>query len=217
MSVKDFDFKKEVTEKKTYERIRPIGAFVNKCNFKIEYVGAENIPDEGGFVLAANHIHLLDPLIIGIGIKNRQLHFMAKKELWKHFITAWAFTTVNGFPIARGAADTDSFKYALQIPKKGYILAIFPEGTRSRDGKLGKPKRGAARIAAGAKCGVLPVSLYNDEGCKKHSKITVRYGKMIPYEELGFSGDKPTREEEIEATDKIFAAITELWEEGHCE
>ena len=217
MSIKKFDFKKEVTEKKTYERIRPIGAFVSNRKFKVKYVGEENIPDEGGFILAANHIGLIDPLLIGIGVKNRQLHFMAKKELWQHFITAWAFTIVNGFPIARGAADTDAFKYAMQIPQKGYILAMFPEGTRSKDGKLGKPKRGVARLAAGAKCGVLPVSLYNDEGLKKHSKLTVRYGKMIPYEELGFSGDKPTREEEIAATDKIFGKITELWEEGHCE
>ena len=121
MSIKDFDFKKEVTEKKTYERIRPIGAFVNKCNFKIEYVGAENIPDEGGFVLASNHIHLLDPLVIGIGIKNRQLHFMAKKELWKHFITAWAFSTVNGFPIARGAADTEEGLYSRYIPRRNTL------------------------------------------------------------------------------------------------
>ncbi|MBQ6544042.1 MAG: 1-acyl-sn-glycerol-3-phosphate acyltransferase [Clostridia bacterium] len=217
MSIKQFDYKKEVTEGKTYNILKPLGRFVAKLRFRIKYVGAENIPQEGGFILASNHIDLIDPMMIGLGIDNRQLHFMAKKELWKHWIVAWAFTKVNGFPIARGAADADAFKYAMQIPQKGYILGIFPEGTRSRNGKPGKPKRGVARIAAGAKCGVLPVSIYNDEGCKKHSRITIRYGKMIPYEELGFTDEKPTREEEEAATEKIFGEIVALWEEGHCE
>ena len=217
MSIKEFDFTKEVKEGKTYDRLRGLGSLVAGSKFKIKYVGTENIPDEGGFILASNHVNLIDPLTIGLGIKNRQLHFMAKKELWNHLIVAWAFTTVNGFPIARGAADTDAFKFAMQIPQKGYILAMFPEGTRSKDGKPGKPKRGVARLAAGAKCGVLPVSIYNDEGLKRHSKVTVRFGKLIPYEELGFTSDKPSREEETEVTDKIFDAIKALWEEGHCE
>ncbi len=217
MSIKEFDFSKEVTEGKTYDRLRGLGSLVAKSKFKIKYVGTENIPDEGGFILASNHVNLIDPLTIGLGIKNRQLHFMAKKELWNHLIVAWAFTTVNGFPIARGAADTDAFKFAMQIPQKGYILAMFPEGTRSKDGKPGKPKRGVARLASGAKCGVLPVSIYNDEGLKRHSKVTVRFGKLIPYEELGFTSDKPSREEAPEVTDKIFDAIKALWEEGHCE
>ncbi|MBR5771959.1 MAG: 1-acyl-sn-glycerol-3-phosphate acyltransferase [Clostridia bacterium] len=217
MSIKQFDFSKEVSEGKAYDILKPLGGFINRCKFKIKYVGTENIPEEGGFILASNHINLIDPMIIGLGIKKRQLHFMAKKELWDNLIVAWAFTTVNGFPIARGAADTEAFKYAISIPQKGYILGIFPEGTRSKTGKPGIPKRGVARIAAGAKCGVLPVALYNDEGLKRHSKVTVRFGKLIPYEELGFTDEKPGREKEQEVTDKIFSEIVALWEEGHCE
>ncbi len=217
MSIKEFDYTKEVNEGKTYDILRPVGALVRNSKFKVKYTGLENVPEEGGFILASNHINLIDPLTIGLGIKNRQLHFMAKKELWNNTIVAWAFTTVNGFPIARGAADTDAFKFAMEIPQKGYILAMFPEGTRSKDGKPGIPKRGVARLAAGAKCGVLPVALYNDEGLKRHSKITVRFGKMIPYEELGFTSDKPSREEENAVAEKIFNEIKALWEEGHCE
>ncbi len=212
---KQFDYE-TLKEGSTYKILKPLGGMINRMFFKIRYVGQENIPQEGGFILAANHIHAIDPMVIALGIKKRQLHFMAKRELWDNPITAWAFTKVNGFPISRGGADSAAFRFAERIPAEGYILGIFPEGTRSRDGKLGKPKRGVAAIAANAKCGVLPVSLYNSDGLKKHSKYTVRFGKMIPYEELGFS-EEPTREEQIQASEYIMSKIAELREEGHCE
>ncbi len=212
-----YDFSKPIKEGRIYKILSPLGRFINFLRFKIKYVGSENIPKEGGFIIAANHIHLIDPMIVALGIKNgRQLHFMAKKELWNNPIVAWAFTKVNGFPIDRTGADSPAMKHAVEIPKNGYILGIFPEGTRSRNGKIGKGKRGVANIAAQAKCGILPVSLYNNEGFKMRSKYTVRYGEFIPYEKLGLS-ENATREEQIACTEMIMAKITELWEEGHCE
>ena len=182
--------------------------------YKVKYYGRENIPTEGGFILASNHIHMIDPLIISCGIKKRQMHFMAKKELWNNPFVAWAFTKANGFPIARGSADVVALKYAERIPKEGYILGIFPEGTRSKDGNIGKAKRGISAIAFEAKCGILPVSVYNSDNLKKHTRYTVRYGEFIPYEELGFS-ENPTREEEQEVADRIMEVIKKLQEEGH--
>lgn len=211
-----YDFSKPVQEGSTYEILKPLGKLITKMKYKVKYTGQENIPAEGGFIIASNHIHMLDPLIIACGIDKRQLHFMAKKELWNNPIVAWAFTKVNGFPIARGGADSASFKHAVEVPQKGYILGIFPEGTRSKDQKPAAAKRGVAAIAAQTKCGVLPVAVYNDEGLKKHSKYTVRYGEMIPFDQLGLS-DEATREEQIACADFIMGKITELWEEGHCD
>lgn len=211
-----FDYSK-IKERKIYDILRPLGRFVIRCFYKVEYAGQENLPAEGGYILASNHIHALDPLMISLGIKNRQMHFMGKKELWKNPFIAWCLTTVGGFPIARGAADKMALSYADRIPAEGYILGIFPEGTRSKipNSAPGKPKRGVASIAANAKCGIVPVSVYNNDSLKKHTKYTVRYGKMIPYEELGLS-EESTREEQIAAADMVMQKITELWEEGHC-
>ena len=211
--IQNFDYS-TVKEGKIYNILRPLGNLIIRLLFKIRYHGQENIPMEGGYILASNHIHMIDPLIISCGIKKRQMHFMAKKELWNNPFVAWAFTKVNGFPISRGSADVTALRYAESIPKEGYILGIFPEGTRSRDGQIGKAKRGVSAIAKEAKCGVLPVSVYNSDNLKKHTLYTVRYGQFIPYEELGFS-DNPTREEEQAVADKIMEAIKKLQEEGH--
>ncbi|MCQ2477441.1 MAG: 1-acyl-sn-glycerol-3-phosphate acyltransferase [Clostridia bacterium] len=206
-----------IKERKLYDFLRPLGRLICKLFFKVKYVGTENLPENGGFILASNHIHALDPLIIALGLKKRQMHFMAKKELWENPFIAFCLSTVGGFPVARGSADRTALGYADRIPAEGYVLGIFPEGTRSKvlNSAPGKAKRGVASVAANAKCGVIPVAVINNEGLKKHSKYTVRYGKMIPYEEFGFS-EEATREEQIEAADKIMEHITSLWEEGHC-
>lgn len=212
---KDFDYSK-LGDSKAYTVLRPLGKALRPLFFKVKYTGVENIPQEGGFILASNHIHAIDPMMVGLGIPKRQLHFMAKKELFDNAFVAWAFTTVNGFPIARGGADSTAFKYAVRIPSEGYILGIFPEGTRSKTGVPGKPKRGVAAIAAEAKCGVLPVAIFNDEGIKKRTKYTVRYGELIPYEKLGLS-ENATKEEQNACADMVMNEIMKLWEQGHCE
>ena len=205
-----------IKERKIYDILRPIGHLWLKCAFKYEYAGVENIPEGGGFIIAGNHMHLLDPMAIALAMDDRQMHFMAKKELFDHLFTRFIFTCVNGFPVARGRADTAAMDYACRIPGEGKILGIFPEGTRSKDGKIARPKRGIATIVAKAKCDIVPVSIYNNEGFKKHTRVTVRFGKPIKYEELSL-GDEPSREELKAAADYIMDKIKVLWEEGHCE
>lgn len=215
---KGFDYS-VLRYRKTYDILMPLGKFIIRCLYKVKHIGVENVPkeNEGGFILASNHLSAPDPMIIATGVKGRQFHFMAKQELYDNPIIKWAFTKVNGFPISRGKGDTEAMEYAVRVPKEGYALGIFPEGTRSRTYVPGRPKMGAARIAFEAKCGVLPVSVYSSDKMKKHTRVTVRFGKMIPYEELGFtSEDKPTKEELRAVSDKIMGEITELWRQGHC-
>ncbi|MCR5523333.1 MAG: 1-acyl-sn-glycerol-3-phosphate acyltransferase [Clostridia bacterium] len=210
-----FDYSK-IKEHRIYDILRPVGVLVCKLFFKVRYTGQENIPDEGGFILASNHIHALDPLIIALGMKKRQMHFMGKRELFENAFIGKCLTLVNGFPVSRSSSDSAALGYASRIPEEGYVLGIFPEGTRSKDGNPGKAKRGVADIAFNSKCGILPVCVYNDEGLKKRSKYTVRYGKFIPYEELGMS-EEATREEKLECAEAVMSKIVELREEGHCD
>lgn len=210
----NFDFEK-IKEGKAYDILRPLGRFICKLFFKVEYVGTENIPEDGGFIVASNHIHALDPLIIALGIKNRQLHFMAKKELFDNIFVAKLITIVNAFPIVRGGADARALNYAKRIPAEGHILGIFIEGTRSKDGTPQRAKKGVASIANYSKCNVLPVSVYNNDGLKKHTKYTVRFGKAIDYSELNMS-EEPSRDELGFAADYIMDKIKLQWEEGHC-
>ena len=212
---KEFDYSKEPKRSRLYDFLRPLGKFICRCVYKVEYVGVENIPTDKGFILASNHIHALDPLIISMGIKNTQMHFMSKKELWSNGFAAFFLSLFNAFPVPRGSASASAFKYAVKILKNGFCLGIFPEGTRSKDGQIGKAKRGVADIAFNTSSGILPVSVCNSDNLKKHTRYTVRFGEYIPYENLGFS-EEGTREEKMACAEKVMAEITALWEEGHC-
>lgn len=214
--MKGFDYSVEIKDSKTYEKLRPVGKALENMLYKVEYVGTENIPEEGGFILASNHINALDPVAIGLGIEKRQLHFMGKKELFENPIAKCFLTKLNGFPIVRGSADTAALDYAIRVVKEGNILGIFPEGTRSKDYKPARAKSGVAMIAHQAKAPVLPVSIYTADNLKKHTKVTVRFGELIPYENLGMSEDV-TREETKNCAKMIMGEIVKLWEMGHCE
>ena len=213
--MKGFDYS-EIKDSKTYDKLRPVGKAVAKLLYKIEYVGLENVPVDGGFILASNHMDALDPVFIAIGLENRQLHFMGKKELFENPVSKWALSKLNGFPIVRGGADTEALEYAIRIPKEGHILGIFPEGTRSKTFKPARAKSGVAMIAKEAKTDVLPVSIYTSDNMKKGTKLTIRFGEIIPYEKLGFT-EEGSREELKTCAKYIMDEIIKLWEMGHCE
>ncbi len=214
--MKGFDYSAEIKDSGLYEKLRPVGKTLEQMLYKIEYVGTENIPENGGFILASNHINALDPVFIAVGMEKRQLHFMGKKELFENPVVKYFLTKLNGFPIIRGAADTAALDYAIRVVKEGNVLGIFPEGTRSKDYKPARAKSGVAMIAHQTKAPVLPVSLYTSDNLKRHTKLTVRFGEVIPYENLGMSDD-PTREETKECARFIMSEIVKLWEMGHCE
>ena len=182
----------------------------------MHYVGLENIPKEGGFILASNHLQALDPVYLSIAIEGRQVHYMGKKELFAKPLVRHVLTKLNGFPVVRGGADSEALNYAVRLVNEGYIFGIFPEGTRSKDHKPGKAKSGIARIALASHADILPVSIYNSDDMKKHTKMTIRFGKLIPFEELKLNEDS-SRTEIHAAADYIMSKINELWSEGHCE
>lgn len=212
--MKGFDYSK-LKEGKTYDRLKPLGKKIVKGFYEVEYVGVENLPAEGGYILAANHIHALDPLMIALGME-RQIHFMGKQELFKNPFIKAALKTVNGFPIVRGGRDKEALDYAVRILDEGMILAMFPEGTRSKTYTPASAKGGISLIARQAKADVVPVSVYNNEQMKKHSKVTIRFGKPIPFAELNLNDE--SKKDELRASAAfVMEKIVALWEEGHCE
>lgn len=215
--MKGFDYDREITKSKLYERMRKYAPLLNKKMFDVEFVGLENVPAEGGFILASNHINALDPAVIASGIKNRQLHFMGKKELFDKAVVGYLFKKVNGFPVARGTVDTRALDYAARVVKEGHVLGIFPEGTRSKDCKPKNAKRGVSVIARAAKADILPVSIFTDDNYEKGTKLTVRVGELIPFEKLNIGGDECTKDHLTQASNYIMSEIVKLWEAGHCE
>lgn len=209
----NFDFSR-TKPRFLYRILRPLANIIVRSRYEVEYIGAENIPESGGFILASNHITVLDPVIIAVACK-RPLHFMAKEEIFRNKIAGWFFAGLNSFPVDRTKFDEDAINYAIEIVKQGDAMGIFPEGTRSPDFTPKKGKGGVCYIAKMCKCDVVPVSIYTSDRAKKGTKLTVRYGKPIPHEELQFDPESIKMKDLRYAANLIMQRITELWEIGH--
>lgn len=147
--------------------------------YRTEVHGQENIPKEGGVIIAANHISLWDPPFIG-AFCPRRVSFMAKKELFENSAFSSIITSLGAFPVNRGAADRNAIKTALAILSEGKCLGLFPEGTRSKSGKLGEPEAGVGLIAYKANVPIVPVAVTGTNGKGLFPKFTIRFGKPIP-------------------------------------
>lgn len=168
-----------------YKTIRVLAVWLARIVFKIQVVGKENVPPKGvSYIMACNHRSNWDPLFIVMGI-TEQIFFMAKEEFYKNAILSWFFTKLGAFPVARGKGDTGAIDRAQEIIREGKILGIFPEGTRSKSGEVNRPKSGVALIAMRTNADVLPCAIsFEKLGFRK--KVTVSYGPLITYEEMGF-------------------------------
>lgn len=205
----------EIADRKFYSFIRIPCKYAIKLFIRIKCEGEENIPKKGGFILACNHIHFMDPVLL-LCKCNRPIHFMAKVEAFKNKLAAFFLTNLNVFPVNRGRGDKTSIDYAVDLIKTGHVIGIFPEGTRSKDLKPHEAKAGVSLIARQTKADVLPASVYCERKGGLFRKVTIRFGELIKYEELGISEDGTTRELR-EAANKIMDEIVDLWEEGHCD
>lgn len=177
-------------------------------DFHIE--GIENIPQDKPVVLASNHRSYADPVILTMPMK-LPVSYMAKEELFHNKLFGWFIRKLGAFPVTRGAGDMSVIDDSINILRSGRNLVIFPEGTRSKDGKVGKGKTGVAMIAAKSGADVVPCGIVF-EGEKLHfrSKLTLRFGKPIKAEELAVEGSSPRELKEVKK--RIMGAITELVE-----
>ncbi len=107
-----------------------LGAIIRGI-FRVKVEGGENLPAEGTYIVACNHICDADPVILAASVKNRrQIRFMAKKELFKVPLLAGLIKTLGAFPVDRGGADVGALKYSLKLLQNGEVVGIFPQGTR---------------------------------------------------------------------------------------
>ena len=182
---------------------------------RTKVIGAENIPKEGAFILSANHVSNWDPPFLGTFI-DRIVNYMGKEELFKNPIMAAICRGLNVFPVKRGAADKNAIKNAVKVLKSGNCLGIFPEGTRSKTGKLGKPELGVSVIAAMTKMPVIPAAIVGTEKIfskqKKFPRLCAVYG-----EPLKFTGNAKDKENLNDFAQKIMSEIAKLKERGEHE
>lgn len=150
------------------------------CMFKINVSGLEHFPEKGPVIVYSNHRSMWDPVILGCILK-RPVYFMAKEELFKIPVFGLILKHINAFPVKRGMPDRSAIKKGLQVLSENHVLGIFPEGTRSKTGKLQEPEPGIAMIYLKSKnASIVPVAIKGNY--KFFSNIDVVIGKPLKLE-----------------------------------
>jgi 1-acyl-sn-glycerol-3-phosphate acyltransferase len=179
---------------------------------RLRVIGRENVPRSGPVIIVANHLAMADPPLLAVCL-GRRVNFMAKQQLFRFPGFRWLLRRLGAFPVYRGRLDMASMRWVHGVLKKGGAVVIFPEGMRSRDGKLHPAYRGVAAIAARAKAPVLPVGIIGTEKLERpwrfglRPEITVRVGEPFI---LSRDGHKPGRHELAELTTGMMENIARL-------
>ncbi len=184
---------------------------VLKTVFRLRASGSENVPREGGFVLAANHLSNLDPWPLGVPLFPRRfLRFMAKSELF-WFPLGLVVRAGGGFRVRRGQRDDEAIATAVELCREGHAVVMFPEGTRRRKGFRKRHEArwhtGAARIALEAGVPLVPAGIVGTDRLARLGPLRVAYGPPVEVEDLD---NLPIGERARTATGRLRDAIDEL-------
>ena len=174
-----------------------------------EVIGLENAPRSGPLLIAANHTSNVDPLMGWAAIYGtRRMWGVSKSELWNNPASAYLMGCIGTIPVHRGAADRAMLRRALELLSVGEAVGIFPEGTRSYDGKLNAPQPGVALLIQKSGAPVLPVGIVGTQemlprGAKKMKRVPLKiaFGKPLTF---------PPNAKRDEILTAIMAAIAEL-------
>lgn len=180
--------------------------------------GREHVPALGPVILASNHLSFIDSVVIRLAAP-RRVTFLTKAEYFtgrgpKGLLTRWFFTAVGSVPVARGQhrAATAALDTALEVLGGGNVFGIYPEGTRSLDGRLYRGRTGVAWLALTSGAPVIPVALHGTERLQpvgnripRLHRVTVRFGRP-----LRFSGDPALARTRRAVTNDVMAAIAAL-------
>jgi 1-acyl-sn-glycerol-3-phosphate acyltransferase len=158
--------------------------------FRLHVYGLDNIPEKGPFILASNHQSYLDPVLSGIFLK-RHLVFLARDTLFLNWFFKWLLLSVNAIPLKRGEADISAIRTIIKKLEQGHGVCLFPEATRSKDGKIASLKPGFGLLCRRGNAALVPIVIDGAFECWPRDKkfftrgsITICYGKIITPEQL---------------------------------
>lgn len=174
--------------------------------FGMKMAGLENLPKDEPYIVLANHRAMADPFVLGVLCKGRTVHFMAKEELFRNPVVRWGITRMHGFPVRRGQTDLAAMRQALSVLREGDVLGIFPEGTRHREGTLGKLETGVSVLALKANVPAVPV--YIGGRYRIGGKLRATVGKPVQMDDLRLL--RPDRDTLETLNARIADALTSL-------
>ncbi len=188
--------------------------------FRLRVYGKENIPAQGAVLIAANHSSYLDPPMIALGI-NREIQYLAKQELFSIPLIGWWIRKIGTHPVRRKEGDTKAIFSVMRLLKKNHAVGMFPEGTRTDDGKMQPFEDGIAWIAIRTQTPIVPLYLHGTfdalpRGAKlpRPKKVTMIVGEPIYPDQV--SGGKNQEEKVKKLTQSLFSTISHLKDRLEC-
>ena len=178
--------KNDFIQKLIYEFVSKLFVYpIYKFVFKGHLIGRDNIPQKESFIMVSNHGSLLDPPLLGHAL-GRNISFMAKAELFKIPFLGFIIRACGAYPVKRGIADKNTIKTACNKLANDNCIGIFIDGTRQKNGRVNKPKQGAALLAFKNQKSLLPVAIVNSHRLMRFkfciplfSKIVIKVGKPL--------------------------------------
>jgi len=178
--------KNHIIQKLIYELVSKVFVLpIYKFIFKGHLIGRDNIPQKDSFIMVSNHGSLLDPPLLGHAL-GRNISFMAKAELFKIPFLGFVIRACGAYPVKRGIADKNTIKTACNKLSNNHCIGIFIDGTRQKNGRVNKPKQGAALLALKNQKLLLPVAIVNSHRLIRFkffiplfSKIVIKVGKPV--------------------------------------
>jgi 1-acyl-sn-glycerol-3-phosphate acyltransferase len=194
-----------------YNVIAALSAPVLFGLYRLRVRGRENLPAEGGYVLACNHVSSFDPWPLAMPLwPKRYLRFMAKSELYWFPLTL-VLRHAGAFPVHRGQRDAVAIETAVGLARDGHVVAMFPEGTRRTKGLVKKhearPRSGAARIAIEAGVPLVPAAVKGTDKLTRLGAIRIAYGEPVGIDDLR---DLELGDAAREATTRLMERILDL-------
>jgi 1-acyl-sn-glycerol-3-phosphate acyltransferase len=195
-----------------YNAIRWFAIFVFAIVARVHLRNRHNVPKHGPYIIAANHLSWTDIPLVPMYLPGKVV-YMAKEESF-HGTFGWLSRFLGAFPVKRGEGDRQALKAANEQLKRGKVLIIFPEGTRSKIQEMAKGHAGLGMIALRANVPIIPVAIWGSENALKKfgTEITISYGEPMF---LKPEGAKATREDIDRVTDEVMRRIASMLPERY--
>jgi 1-acyl-sn-glycerol-3-phosphate acyltransferase len=177
--------------------------------FDLKVYNVQRVPQSGGVLLAANHQSYLDPVLVAVRLR-RPVSYLAKRELFENPFFGWLIRSLHAFPIQQNHGDLAAVRETLRRLAEGHVLNVYPEGTRTEDGRIGPLQKGIALILRKADVPVVPVAI--DGSFKawpytrkmfRPGRVRVMYGRPMYFKNM--KSDEILRD--------LHRALCDLWEE----
>ena len=170
--------------------------FVGVLAYGVRHTGRDNIPTEGGVLVVSNHQSHFDPPLVGMGCP-RRMNYLARETLFRFAPFRWLIRSLDAIPIDREGVGLSGIKESLRRLKRGEMVLIFPEGTRTRDGEISKFRPGFTALAVRTKAAILPVAIEGayaawpkSRGFPRLGRIRVHFGQPIEPSEIQRLGER---------------------------